>query len=52
MKKGFLQGLRGLLDGVLLVVALSWVVRIFCHSSFLGNAGILASLPATGLMLP
>ena len=39
MKKGFLQGLRGLLDGVLLVVALSWVVRIFCHSSWESRRG-------------
>lgn len=52
VKKGFPQGLGGLLDGVLLVVALSWVVWFFCHSSFLGTAVILASLPATGMMLP
>lgn len=51
VKKGVLQGLGGLLDGVLVVVALNWVVR-FCHSSFLGAAGIPASLLATGLMLP
>lgn len=34
VKKGFPQGLGGLLDGVLLVVALSWVVWFFCHSSW------------------